>query len=232
MDKYICGVCSTIYDPDLGDKDEGVAPGTPFEKLPQEWTCPVCGSTKDKFKLLPKEEYEKLMEIKSTQYEGRNIMPTIENKDIEILNKALGAEQFAIAAYTLAAGTGLLSEGVIQVAKTFMSHHGQHAHKIRETILSLGGEAVKPLSSDEYAKKLPSSIIDEKSIIHYAMTLEKGAAITYLNVIPEFENSKLAQAAASILGDEAMHWSALRNALGLAPVHISFIPLSAGEVED
>lgn len=154
------------------------------------------------------------------------------NKDIEILNQALGAERFAIAAYEIAAGTGLLSEGVIEVAKTFQSHHGQHAHKIHETIISLGGEPVKALSQDEYAKKLPPGLVDEKSIIHCALTLEKGAAITYLNAIPEFENNKIAQAAASILGDEAMHWAALRNALGLTPVHISFIPMTAEEVED
>lgn len=159
-------------------------------------------------------------------------MQTMENKDIEILNQALGAERFAIAAYEIAAGTGLLSEGVIQVAKTFQSHHGQHAHKIHETIISLGGEPVKPLSQEEYAKKLPSDLSNEKSIIHYALTLEKGATITYLNAIPEFENHKIAQAAASILGDEAMHWATLRNALGLMPVHVGFIPLSADEVED
>lgn len=159
-------------------------------------------------------------------------MTTMENKDIEILNKALGAERFAIAAYEIAAGTGLLSEGVIQVAKTFQNHHGQHAQKIHETIKSLGGEAIHPLSKEEYAKMLPSTLVDEKSIIHYALTLEKGATITYLNAIPEFDNHKIAQAAASILGDEAMHWSALRNALGLFPVHIGFIPLNASEVAD
>lgn len=96
----------------------------------------------------------------------------------------------------------------------------------------MGGEAVKPLSNDEYAKKLPPSIVDEKSIIHYALNLEKIATITFLNAIPEFENHKIAQAAASILGDEAMHWATLRNALGLKPVHISFIPLNENEVED
>lgn len=159
-------------------------------------------------------------------------MTTMDNKDIEILNQALAAERFAIAAYEIAAGAGLLSEGVIQVAKTFQGHHGQHAAKINETIKSLGGEAIKPLSQEEYAKKLPPGLVEEKSIIHYALTLEKGAAITYLNAIPEFENKKIAQAAASILGDEAMHWAALRSALGLTPVHISFIPLSASEVED
>lgn len=154
------------------------------------------------------------------------------NKDIDILNKALGAEQFAIAAYGLAASTGLLSEGVLQVAKTFVSHHGHHASKIQETIVSLGGDAIKPMSNDEYAKKLPSGLVDEKSIIHYALTLEKEATITYLNAISDFDDRKIAQAAASILGDEAMHWAVLRNALGLQPVHISFIPLMAGEVDD
>lgn len=154
------------------------------------------------------------------------------NKDIEILNKALGLEQFAIAAYGLAANTGLLSNGIITVTKTFQIQHGQHAHKIQETIKSLGGEPVRPSSEDEYAKKLPSNLIDEKSIIHYALTLEKGATITFLNAIPEFENNKIAQAAASILGDEAMHWATLRNALGLPPVHISFIPMKEDEVED
>lgn len=160
-------------------------------------------------------------------------METLENKDISILNKALGLEQFAIAAYELAVNTGLLSEGVIQVARTFQSHHGQHAHKIKDTITSLGGEAVKALPHEAYAQKLPTAeLTDEKSLIHCALKLEKSAAITFLNAIPEFENRKIAQAAASILGDEAMHWSVLRNALGLTPVHISFIPLSEDEVED
>lgn len=154
------------------------------------------------------------------------------NKDIEILNTALGAERFAIAAYEIAAGTGLLSEPVIQVAKAFQGHHGQHAHKIHETIISLGGEPIKALSQEEYAKQLPPGLVEERSIIHYALTLEKGATITYLNAIPEIENPQIAQAAASILGDEAMHWAALRSALGLTPVHISFIPLTENEVED
>lgn len=154
------------------------------------------------------------------------------NKDIEILNKGLEAERFAIAAYEIAAGTGLLSEGVVQVAKTFQGHHGQHAHKLHETIISLGGEPVKALSQEEYAKKLPPGLVEEKAIIHCALTLEKGATITYLNVIPEIENPQIAQAAASILGDEAMHWAVLRSALGLTPVHISFIPLKEDEVED
>ncbi len=49
MKKYKCTVCGYIYDPAKGDPDGGVAPGTPFEKLPDDWTCPVCGATKDQF---------------------------------------------------------------------------------------------------------------------------------------------------------------------------------------
>ena len=49
MKKYRCKVCGYIYDPEAGDPDGGVSPGTPFEKLPDDWTCPVCGATKDEF---------------------------------------------------------------------------------------------------------------------------------------------------------------------------------------
>ncbi len=154
------------------------------------------------------------------------------HKDIEILNKGLDTERFAVAAYELAVCSGLLSERVIQVAKTFQAHHGQHAHKLHKTIKNLGGTPIKALPQNEYVKKVPTELIDEKSIIHYALILEKQAAIAYLNFIPKIENPEIAQAAASIIGDETMHWAALRNELGLAPVHISFIPLSAEEVED
>ena len=49
MAKYKCTVCGYIYDPELGDPDNGVAPGTPFEELPDDWVCPVCGVGKSEF---------------------------------------------------------------------------------------------------------------------------------------------------------------------------------------
>ncbi|HAV10387.1 MAG TPA: High molecular weight rubredoxin [Dehalococcoidia bacterium] len=49
MPKYICTICGYIYDPEKGDPDSGIAQGTPFEKLPADWVCPVCGATKDQF---------------------------------------------------------------------------------------------------------------------------------------------------------------------------------------
>jgi rubredoxin len=49
MDKYRCTVCGYIYDSETGDPDSGILPGTPFEKLPDGWVCPVCGAAKDSF---------------------------------------------------------------------------------------------------------------------------------------------------------------------------------------
>jgi len=49
MDKYECQVCGYVYGPAAGDPDSGVPPGTPFEKLPADWVCPVCGAGKDEF---------------------------------------------------------------------------------------------------------------------------------------------------------------------------------------
>ena len=49
MPKYECTVCGYIYDPELGDSDGGIHPGTPFEELPAEWACPICGAPKSDF---------------------------------------------------------------------------------------------------------------------------------------------------------------------------------------
>jgi rubredoxin len=49
MDKYMCTVCGYIYDPEEGDPDGGIEPGTAFEDLPDDWVCPMCGVGKDEF---------------------------------------------------------------------------------------------------------------------------------------------------------------------------------------
>jgi rubredoxin len=50
MEKWECTVCGYIYDPAKGDPDNGIAPGTPFEQLPDSWVCPECGAAKSDFK--------------------------------------------------------------------------------------------------------------------------------------------------------------------------------------
>lgn len=49
MKKYVCDVCGWIYDPEVGDPDGGIAPGTAFEDIPDDWVCPLCGVGKDDF---------------------------------------------------------------------------------------------------------------------------------------------------------------------------------------
>ena len=49
MDKYRCIICDYIYDPELGDPDHGIAPGTSFDDIPDDWNCPLCGVDKSNF---------------------------------------------------------------------------------------------------------------------------------------------------------------------------------------
>lgn len=51
MKSYECSVCGYVYNPAEGDPDRGIAPGTPFEELPEDWTCPLCGVAKSDFEM-------------------------------------------------------------------------------------------------------------------------------------------------------------------------------------
>ncbi|UCD97307.1 MAG: rubredoxin [Candidatus Bathyarchaeota archaeon] len=53
MTKYRCTVCGYVYDPEKGDPESEIAPGTPFEDLPDDWVCPMCGAPKDQFEEEP-----------------------------------------------------------------------------------------------------------------------------------------------------------------------------------
>lgn len=140
--------------------------------------------------------------------------------DVRILNTALGAELEAIAAYQLGAESGLLQKPVLDLAVTFQGHHKEHADVLAKTISKLGGKPVN--AKDKYTfptDKLKSQV----DVLRFAASLEKGAVSAYLGAVPLFGNRDLAKAAASILGDEAMHWAILRNALGEAPVPSAFM---------
>ena len=49
MDKYVCSICGYVYDPAEGDSAAGIAPGTAFDDLPDDWACPLCGAGKSDF---------------------------------------------------------------------------------------------------------------------------------------------------------------------------------------
>jgi len=142
------------------------------------------------------------------------------SSDTNILNTALAAELEAIAAYQVGAESGLLQKPVLDLAVTFQGHHKQHAEVLAKTIQKLGGKAVAAKSKYTFpVEKLKS----QADVLRFAAGLEQGAVSAYLGAVPLFGNRDLSKAAASILGDEAMHWAVLRQALGEAPVPSAFV---------
>jgi rubrerythrin len=140
--------------------------------------------------------------------------------DVRILNTALGAELEAIAAYQVGAESGLLQKPVLDLAVTFQGHHKEHAEVLRKTITQLGG---KPVDAKAKYTFPVETLKTQADVLKFAASLEKGAVSAYLGAVPVFGNRDLAKAAASILGDEAMHWAVLRNAVGEAPVPSAFV---------
>ncbi len=142
--------------------------------------------------------------------------------DVGVLNAALGLEYQAIAAYQVGAESGLLQQPVLALAVQFQSDHKQHAQLLSATIAKLGGSPVMAKPASDY--HFPTDQLkDQADVLRFAAGLEKGAASAYLGAVPILADKDLAKAAASILGDETMHWAVLRHALGENPVPASFI---------
>lgn len=140
--------------------------------------------------------------------------------DVQILNTAIGAELEAIAAYQLGAESGLLTPTVLSLAVTFQGHHKEHVALLSSTVEKLGGKAVLAKTKYNFPVDQLKSQLD---VLKFAAQLEQGAVSAYLGAVPLFANRDLAKAAASILGDEAMHWAVLRQAIGEVPVPSAFM---------
>lgn len=141
-------------------------------------------------------------------------------QDARILNTALGAELEAVAAYQVGAESGLLGKPVLDLAVQFQGHHKEHADALAATLRQLGAEPVEP--KPDYGFPL-DALTSEADVVRFAAGLEKGAVSAYLGAVPLFADRELAGVAASILGDEAMHWAVLRQALGENPVPAAFV---------
>jgi rubrerythrin len=140
--------------------------------------------------------------------------------DVRILNTALGAELEAVAAYQVGAESGLLGKPALAVALQFQGHHKEHASALEATVRKLGGKPVTAKAKYAFpVEKLKS----ETDVLRFAAGLEKGAVSAYLGAVPLFAERELAKVAASILGDEAMHWALLRQVLGEDPVPSAFV---------
>jgi bacterioferritin (cytochrome b1) len=140
--------------------------------------------------------------------------------DARILNTALAAELEAVAAYQVGAESGLLLKPALDLAVTFQGHHREHADVLARTIEKLGG---KPVAAKARYDFPTAKLKSQADVLRFAAALEKGAVSAYLGAVPVFANRELAKAAASILGDEAMHWAVLRQAVGEIPVPTAFL---------
>ena len=141
-------------------------------------------------------------------------------QDVELLNGALAAEQQGIAAYQVGAQSGLLQQPVLDLALQFQGHHRAHADLLATTIAQLGGKPVEPRQKYDFPV---SQLKSQADVLRFAAGLENGAVSAYLAAVPVLANRDLSRAAASILGDEAMHWAVLRQALGEVPVPAAFV---------
>ena len=145
--------------------------------------------------------------------------------DVDILNVALGLEHEAIAAYEIAADSGLLEPSVAEIGALFAGHHRGHRDALAATIATLGGSGVEAKSLQDYAARLEVDRLQSQAdVLVLARTLELQAANAYLGVIPAFQDSDLAKTAARLAADETMHWTVLAQATGepLPAVPLSF----------
>jgi hypothetical protein len=142
--------------------------------------------------------------------------------DAALLNAALALEFQAIAAYQVGAESNLLQKPVLDLALAFQGHHKAHAQVLSVAVEKIGGTPVSAKTIADYAFPV-EQLKAQADVLRFAAGLEKAAASAYLHALPNFHHKNLIKGAASILGDETMHWAILLNALGEDPVPGAFI---------
>lgn len=127
--------------------------------------------------------------------------------DIAALNAAIELERAAIKAYT--DGAPLLKPATLVVAKGFLADHTAHRDALMAAVRAAGAVPTEKTASITYP-----TLATEIDVLRFAEALERKAAATYLSVVPEFKDRRLAEAAAKILGVETTHVAILTQALG------------------
>tara|TARA_R110002033_G_scaffold7422_6_gene27275 strand:- start:142 stop:702 length:561 start_codon:yes stop_codon:yes gene_type:complete len=135
-------------------------------------------------------------------------------QDVSLLNAAIALEHEGIAAYQIAATSGLLDPAVVDIGVTFQGHHKGHRDELEKALRQLGGTPVAAKTEAEYAEALNvASLKNQEDVLRLALGLERGAANAYLGLIPSL-GVDFHQVAAQMAGDEAFHAAILGNALG------------------
>jgi len=138
--------------------------------------------------------------------------------DIDALNAAIALERAGIAAYASAAATGLLSPPVLALAGRFVADHAAHRDALIGAVRAAGftpTDAVAPIATP--------SLTVERDVLAFAQVVEMKAASTYLSVVPDLVDRRLAGVAAAILGVETTHVALLAEALHVRVYAAGFV---------
>ncbi len=137
--------------------------------------------------------------------------------DAALINTAISLEHEGIAAYQIAAESGLLEPAVLEVGVLFQSHHKAHRDELARIVTTLGGTPVEADSQAAYAEQIEAgNLKNQADILQLAIRLELGAANAYLGVLPGLMDPDYHHLFARLAADEAMHWAALKGAVGEA----------------
>jgi rubrerythrin len=136
------------------------------------------------------------------------------SQDIAILNAAIALEHEGIAAYQIAATSGLLQPAIVDIGVAFQGHHKGHRDILVKAVETLGGTPAIEKSLEEYARNIKAETLkNQTDVLRLALDLERGAANAYLGLIPSLGND-FHQIAAQMAADESFHAAILANALG------------------
>jgi Ferritin-like domain len=134
--------------------------------------------------------------------------------DVQVLNRLLALEYYAIAAYT--AGLPLLGRSAAKVAKQFLGQEAAHASTLAGLVKQAGGVAVMPAPRYALGQPVPGAIV---SLLH---RLENAQVVAYVELIPQLSPGRLRSTAAAIMANDAQHVAVLRAELGRPPVPAAF----------
>lgn len=140
----------------------------------------------------------------------------VAQSDIAVLNRLLGLEQWAVAAYT--AGIPLLPHRTAKAAKQFLGQDLAHAVELTELVKKANGKPAKPPASYDLGN--PSSSEDVLLLLH---RIENAQIAGYLDMIPSLSRGRLRSAVAAILANDAQHIAVIRYELGRAPIPSPFV---------
>ncbi len=142
--------------------------------------------------------------------------------DAAVVNSLLGLEYQAFAAYEAALAAGALAENEAAMARAFQADHVKHAEAMVRIVNRLQAKPVASYAApdDRFAA---AELKSRDDVLRFLVGFERGLALAHLGAVPAFAEKTLAKGAAGILGVEAMHWGALRSALGEDPVPAPFL---------